>query len=201
MNLTPRNIALRIPEGKLGARLYRSESARLLGIVACTGQPPAADAVTNVLLQHGHAVLTIDLLTPDEAHFIRSEGNAPLLAQRLIRLLDFIRDDGDTAHLALGIFARGHAAPAAIRAAAQRDVAVRAVVANGGLIDHAGLEYLEALVAPLLVLCDEGDPSAEIAARRAVAHIGAPWEIRTINEGSAASQVTAWFEHWIDLRS
>lgn len=197
-----RNIRLSIPDGKLVAHLQCPESARTLVLMArAESRAEFDDSVATGLLSRNHAVLTIDLLIPGEAHFNHSEGNAPLLAQRLIKWLDFIRTDGDMEQLILGLYATGHAAPAAIRAAAQRDAAIRAVVVSGGLIDHAGLEYLQALVAPLLILSDGSDPLAEIAAQRAVQHISAPFEVPSIAPEAIAQKTVAWFERWLPVKS
>lgn len=193
MNVLTRDIALTLPEGRLSAHLTLPRDPHALVIAASAG--PYPDNVGAVLVSSQFALLSIDLLTRDEQHFDRGRGNAPLLATRLLRLLDHIRHDGDLEGLIVGLHAAGHAAPAGIRVAAQRDATIRALVTHGGLIDHAGLEYLEALVAPLLILTDDADAPAESAIQRAVQHIGAPYELRPAADH--AQEARAWFERWL----
>jgi hypothetical protein len=89
-------------------------------------------------------------------------------------------------------------APAAIRAAAQRDTQVRAVACHGGLIDRAGAQALELLIAPLLMLIDADDDTAFAAYRRAAT---AP-ALRTRNAGDRRSaktpenRVAIWFSRF-----
>ena len=143
--------------------------------------------------RHNFARLTIDLLTAHETNFPDHQQNAPLLALRLVNILDYLPDDGDTEGLHIGIYASDHATPAAIRAAAQRDTAVQAIVVNGGIIDHAGLHYLEALAAPLLVIVNPDENDVAVATQRAFQHIQPVHEMHQIETDAAASEAAAWF--------
>lgn len=191
-----RDITLSSPQGALLGHLSRPEHCHSLIIMVQTGPHPADGAIAAALAACNHAILAIDLLTPQEAHF-PDQQNAPLLAQRLVHLMDLLHRDGDTEDLVLGFYATDYAAPAAIRAAAQRDLAAKALVVSGGSIDHAGLQYLEALAAPLLVLVDHSDSITQAATQRAFQHLSAPHAMHLIEMQAAAPEAAAWFELWL----
>ena len=77
--------------------------------------------------------------------------------QRLLDVLDLIRNDGDMQTCRSASAPTGIPRPAAIRCAAQRDTQVKALLCHGGLIDRAGVQSLELLVAPLLMLFEPDD--------------------------------------------
>lgn len=196
MSTINRHISLHLPPGPLSGQLSRPESARTLILV--TLPQPLHSNVVATLAARNHAILAIELLTPHESHFADHQENTALLTQRLLHVLDFLRRDGDCEGLKVGLYAHDHAAPAALRAAAQRDADVGALVVNGGLIDHAGLQYLEALVAPILVLVDKNEENGHaIATQRAFPHIHAVHEMRAIEAHATAAEAAAWFGLWL----
>jgi hypothetical protein len=83
-------------------------------------------SLRQILSREDFAVLTMELLTSQEAQFVDATQNVPRLTQRLLDLLDLIRQDGDMQDLPLAIFATGDSCPAAVRVAAQRDTQVKA---------------------------------------------------------------------------
>ena len=197
MNAIIRHFAVPSPQGRLPAHLTRPEGSRALIVVIHAGTCPAAATLTADFSAHPWAILEVDLLTAEETHAHGDEEKAAQLSQRLISVLDFIHNDGDTAGLPVGFYALGRATPAAIRAAAQRDATVRVIVVRGGLIDHAGKEYLEALAAPLLVLADLGDSTAEIIVRGAFQHLNAPHALERLETGDAGLKPASWFAQWL----
>ena len=135
----------------------------------------------------GLATLIADMLTPAEARFANLHHNTPLLTQRLLELLALIRQrcaEGGLPELTVGIYAVGDVAPAAIRAAAQRDCAVAALVCRGGLIDLAGRLYLRTLTAPLLHIVGR-NPAALAATGRAFELIDASKALHPLADGDA----------------
>lgn len=181
-----RDFFLRTPAALLHGRLWLPPAQRTLVLVPqlqALGDDEEAPAAA--FLAAGHGILALPLLTPREAHSPDAMHNVALLAQRLLDALDAVRDDGDTAKLALGLLAGGHLTPAAIRAAARRDLQVRALVCHGGLLDLAGRQYLELLAAPLLVLTDAGDEAAERSCERAAAHLHGPLRTLRLQPGEA----------------
>lgn len=192
-----RQIALHTPHGSLHGQLERPETPRGLIVLARSHHLPADMTITASLAARGYAILAMELLTAHELQFVDATQNVPRLAQRLIEILDLARNDGDMQDLPLGIFASGDIAPAALRAAAQRDALVRAVVCHGGLIDRAGAQALDLLVAPLLMLIDADDDTALAGYRRAATHLRCVHETQLAETGeSPANRVAIWFSRF-----
>lgn len=189
-----RNLSLRTPQGMLSAQLVVPFEPRAVALVAQL-QPNPADAVVaaNLAARH-YGILSLPLLTSRETHFPDTNHNVSLLTQRLLLGLDLLHRDGETDGLPVVVYATGHGTPAAIRAAAQRDTQVRVVACHGGLIDLAGLQYLNLLGAPLLVLVDRDDPVSATAYRRAEKHLTAPHQLIAIEPlENPSSRVASWF--------
>lgn len=197
MTTLQRDISLRIPHGVLHGHLWLPEFASTLILLPRTGHHPAHIAVQSCLHAQYCAVLDMELLSSREVQFADNIENVYLLAERLLDILDTIRNDADMENLALGIFAADQIAPAALRAAAQRDRNVGAIVTLGGILDRAGREYLEALAAPLLTLIDLDDTVTAEANRRASALIHAKHELRLIEAHEVAEAASAWFKRWL----
>jgi hypothetical protein len=178
-----RHITLQTPHGSLHGQLERPDLPRGLILLARSHHAPVDTLFTANLVARGYAVFVMELLSAHELQFADATQNVPRLALRLIDILDMIRHDGDMQDLPLGIFASGDIAPAAIRAAAQRDVQVKAVVCHGGLIDRSGAQALDLLVAPLLMLFDADDSIGETAYQRATSHLRCVQERQVIEIG------------------
>ncbi|MCG2577658.1 hypothetical protein LZ012_11705 [Dechloromonas sp. XY25] len=189
-----RHIALHTPHGSLHGQLERPEHSRGLVLIAHAHRTPDDDALLASLTAEGYAVLAMDLLTADELHFVDATQNVPRLAQRLLDTLDLIRHDGDTQDLPLGIYANGDSTPAAIRCAAQRDAQVKALACHGGLIDRAGLQSLQLLVAPLLMIFEHDDALSPAAYQRATAYLGGVHQKVVLGVGEhPVTSLTGWF--------
>lgn len=208
-------IPLSLPcvQGPAHARLHGQLSlhpaAPGLVVLACAA--PALDAREHVLagiLRHaGLSTLAIDLIAREEEHYPDLHNNVPLLARRLVDVLDLIKTRmlmGELQTLPFGLCAAHATSPVAVRVAALRDHDIAAVVCRGGLIDLAGLLYLRTLEAPLLQLVEENDAAQLAAARRAQKELQALSTVRAIPEigfeiaGSAgfeaaARETTQWF--------
>lgn len=197
--MTPiqRDISLRTPHGPLIGHLVCPEYAWALILMPQTGTHPAHVAVHAGLEAHNVALLQIELLTSHEARFPDKSENTPLLAERLTTVLDFVRNDGDTENLPLGIFAADQLAPVAVRAAARRDQVVGALVTAGGFIDRAGREYLRALAAPLQVLLQAEDTVTVTSTRHAFLDLRAPHELHLIEAHEVATESVVWFKRWL----
>lgn len=189
-----RHITLQTPHGSLHGQLERPDFPRGLILVARSHHVPVDALTTSCLAAQGYAVFVMELLSAHELQFADATQNVPRLALRLIDILDMIRNDGDMQDLPLGIFASGDIAPAAIRAAAQRDAQVKVVVCHGGLIDRSGAQALDLLVAPLLMLFDCDDSIGEMAYQRATSHLRGVHEKQMLEVGEdPAAGVAAWF--------
>ena len=208
-------IPLSLPcvQGPAHARLHGQLSLHPAapGLVVLAYAAPALDTREHVLagiLRHaGLSTLAIDLVAREEEHYPDLHNNVPLLARRLVDVLDLIKTRmlmGELRTLPFGLCAAHATSPVAVRVAALRDHDIAAVVCRGGLIDLAGLLYLRTLEAPLLQLVEENDAAQLAAARRAQKELQALSTVRTIPEigfeiaGSAgfeaaARETTQWF--------
>jgi hypothetical protein len=189
-----RYITLQTPHGSLHGQLELPDNPRGLTLVIRAHHAADDTAISSCFAEFGYATLTMELLTAHEMQFADATQNVPRLTQRLIDILDMIRNDGDMEALPLAIFTSGDVAPAAIRAAAQRDALVKAVACHGGLIDRAGVQALELLVAPLLMLFDSDDVSGKAAYQRATSHLACPHAMQLVEIGEdPASPAAIWF--------
>lgn len=189
-----RNIALQYPQGLLHGQLDRPDAPRGLILVARAHHAAVDAAIAANLAARGYAILAMELLSAREIQFTDATQNVPRLAQRLIDVIELIRNDGDMQDLPLALFANGDLTPAAIRAAAQRDKQVRALVCHGGLIDRAGLQAIELLAAPLQMLFDADDEIGRQAYLRAQPHLSGVHEMQVLAPGEdPAAHAAAWF--------
>lgn len=189
-----RFITLHTPHGSLHGQLNLPDNPRGLVVIARAHHAAEDAAISSTFADFGCATLTMELLTAQEVQFPDATQNVPRLTQRLIDILDMTRKDGDMEQLPLAIFTSGDVAPAAIRAAAQRDTLVKAVACHGGLIDRAGAQALDLLVAPLLLLLETDDLVGKTAYQRATSHLGGGHAMQLVEIGEDAAALAAtWF--------
>lgn len=190
-----REFVLVTPHGPLRGELTIPSAPRGLVVLAHVHDSPEDVGIASDLAAGSLSVLSMPLLTEEEMRFPDAAHNVPLLTQRLVDLLNLIRIDGDTESLPMALYAGGPATPAALRAAALRDAQVRVLTCHGGLIDQAGLQSLDLLAAPLLMLADADDAAAEASFQRAAEYICAPHKFVCLYPGeSPGSHVARWFE-------
>ncbi|WP_414473877.1 dienelactone hydrolase family protein [Microvirga sp. M2] len=103
------------------------------------------------LNDHGFATLLFDLLSDQEAEDRRNVFDIPLLGNRVLEALRWVRRQPDLAALRIGIFGASTGAAAALVAAAGATGDVQAVVSRGGRPDLAG-EALRDVEAPTLLI-------------------------------------------------
>lgn len=189
-----RHLSLTTPHGNLHGSLDLPPQAHGLVMLARSHHAPVDATIAANLAARGYAMLVMELLTAQEAQFADATQNVPRLTTRLIEILDLIRHDGDMQDLPLAIFATGDVTPAAIRCAAQRDTQVMALACHSGLVDRAGGQALDLLVAPLLLLFDKDDDAAQIAAKRAVQRLNCSHETHVLGPAEdPVLRVAAWF--------
>lgn len=193
-----RKISIHTPHGSLYGWLERPEIPKGLIVLAHAHHVPVDSAIAAYFVARGYAVLTMDLLTSQELQFADAAQNVPRLTQRLIDILELARDDGDMADLPLGLFSTGETTPAAIRAAAQRDQQVVALVCHGGIIDHAGRQALELLAAPLLMIFDTGDSIGPAVFQRARVHLHVPCAMEQLRPlADPGPAMAGWFASYL----
>jgi dienelactone hydrolase len=137
-----------VPENATGVVLFAHGSGS-------SRHSPRNRYVAEVLRQGGLATLLMDLLTAEEeredARTARLRFDINLLAQRLSGAIDWLVGNPAMSHLRIGLFGASTGAAAALVAAAERPVAVGAVVSRGGRPDLA-LPVLEHVTAPTLLI-------------------------------------------------
>jgi putative phosphoribosyl transferase len=116
---------------------------------------PRNRAVAEVLQHGGVGTLLLDLLTePEElvdATTAEFRFNIPVLADRLVSVVDWALSDPQVSSRPIGLFGASTGAAAALIAAGNRTHAVRAVVSRGGRPDLAEAT-LERVAAPTLLI-------------------------------------------------
>jgi putative phosphoribosyl transferase len=118
---------------------------------------PRNKFVAQVLQKQGFATLLIDLLTEGEDFVYEARFDIDLLAERLIQITAWLREQIQTKDLPIGYFGASTGAAAALKAAAMSKEPVAAVVSRGGRPDLAG-PVLEDVKTPTLLIvggCDE----------------------------------------------
>jgi putative phosphoribosyl transferase len=145
---------LTLPAGASGLIVFAHGSGS-------TRRSPRNQYVAHCLQARGLATLLIDLLTPDEEAVDRWSSSfrfdIPMLAGRLVAVIDWLRHLPDTAAWPLGLFGASTGAAAALIAAAERPNDVMAVVSRDGRPDlaRAALPRVEAPTLMLVGSLDE----------------------------------------------
>ncbi|MCE1238498.1 MAG: hypothetical protein LWW83_01035 [Azonexaceae bacterium] len=192
-----RDLSLPTAHGPLYGRLALPNGAGKLLLIARAHRRPDDEVLADALVGHGIAVLDMNLLSSHELQFADATQNVPRLSERLLDVLELIRIDGDLERLPLTVLAHGDSTPAAIRAAARRDAQVDALICHGGLADRAGLQSLQLLTAPLLMLFEHDDDSGPPAWERASRHLGGPHAMHRLAAGESPLAVML---QWLKTR-
>jgi dienelactone hydrolase len=108
-------------------------------------------------LEHRHlATLLIDLLTPEEEAIddrtAEHRFDIPMLAGRLVTIVDWLRRRKDTASLPIGLFGASTGGGAALIAASERPREIAAVVSRGGRPDLADAALPKVTTPTLLIV-------------------------------------------------
>ena len=140
---------LRIPDNLRGVVLFAhgSGSSRF---------SPRNQFVARQLESAGLATFLIDLLTAREEEEDRYTGHLrfdiPLLGRRVVAATDWLLLQPTNRNLKIGYFGASTGAAAALVAAAERPLAVGAVVSRGGRPDLAGTALTEVQAPTLLIV-------------------------------------------------
>jgi len=171
------------PHGPLAGELTHAPGGRGLVILCHVDDlhsPSHRLALSQAMTQAGLGVLNLDLITSGEDRFPDIHANVPLLAQRLALVLDTLNRNGLTEDKRIGLYGAAHASPVVARVAGLRDAQIQAVVCVGGLIDQAGLQYLDILSAPLLQIAGEMEQAIRQAAARTLPRLHAPNQLQVV---------------------
>jgi len=108
--------------------------------------------VAQVLRAAGMGSLLVDLLTAEEDRHMEARFHISLLTDRLDHAVRFAGQAPGAAALPVGLFGASTGAASALRVAARRPDAIRALVSRGGRPDMAGAGTLAAVRAPTLLI-------------------------------------------------
>jgi putative phosphoribosyl transferase len=144
---------------------------------------PRNMTVAHALNEHGIATLLFDLLTPDEERDRANVFDIPLLAGRLVDVVQWIGADSELAPLPLGLFGASTGAAAALVAAARLGSRIGAVVSRGGRPDLAGAA-LESVIAPTLLIVGGLDDVVIELNEQAYARLTAPKAIEIVPDAT-----------------
>lgn len=158
--------------------------------------------VAEVLQNSGVATLLFDLLTDAEERDRANVFDIDLLATRLADVTRWLRSARDAAGLPVGYFGASTGAAAALRAAADPELDVFAVVSRGGRPDLAG-EALARVTAPTLLIVGSRDDVVLDLNRTAAAQIPGECEVVVVDgathlfeEPGTLEQVAALARRW-----
>jgi putative phosphoribosyl transferase len=130
--------------------------------------------VADILNEAGLATLLIDLLNADEQEVDLQTGqlrfDIPFLAERLVVITQWLREQPQVAGLKIGYFGASTGAGAALVAAAELPRLIHAVVSRGGRPDLAG-SALERVEAPTLAIVGANDAQVLELNRQALARM------------------------------
>lgn len=116
--------------------------------------------VAHELNTSSFSTFLFDLLTPEEESVDEATRefrfNIPLLAERLVLVTKWIKDNAQTSHFRIGYFGSSTGAAATLIAAVQLPQDIAAIVSRGGRPDLAQ-DYLSQVKAPTLLIIGELD--------------------------------------------
>jgi putative phosphoribosyl transferase len=136
-------------------------------------------AVARALNDAGLGTLLFDLLSPDEDADRANVFDIPLLAGRLGAATAGLLDQDDARSLPIGFFGASTGAGAALWAAAEPDLPVRAIVSRGGRPDLAGAR-LDSVRAPTLLIVGGRDEAVLEMNRDAARHLTCEHRIEVV---------------------
>ena len=169
---------------------------------------PRNKFVAHTLERRGFATLLVDLLTPAEEQIDRvTTGlrfDIPMLALRLTGVVDWLREQRETARLRAGLFGASTGAAAALITAADRPHSIAAVVSRGGRPDLAG-HALPRVTAPTLLIVGSLDTTVLQMNRAAMAQMRGPAALEIVEgathlfeEPGALSEVAELASDWFE---
>lgn len=191
---------------ELAGDLAQPDGARGLVVFAhgsgSSRRSPRNRAVAGTLNAAGFATLLFDLLTEPESQRRDLVFDIDLLAQRLERVTQIVREAPYTSWLPIGYFGASTGAAAALSAAAAVGPAVDAVVSRGGRPDLAGAR-LRDVAAPTLLIVGSRDTEVLDLNRRAAERLPHEHRIAVVDgathlfeEPGALDQVAGLASDW-----
>ncbi|MDI2097592.1 phosphoribosyltransferase family protein [Ruicaihuangia caeni] len=167
---------------------------------------PRNRLVAGALNRAGIGTLLMDLLLPREEAHREKVFDIPMLGERLVLALHWLRTAEGIRRLPIGYFGASTGAGAALWAAAAPESAVTAIVSRGGRPDLAG-DRLGSVSAPVMLIVGGDDAIVLDLNRNAQARLNGPSELVVVpgathlfEEPGALAEVAIaarrWFLHW-----
>jgi pimeloyl-ACP methyl ester carboxylesterase len=164
--------------------------------------------VARALRHRGLGTLLFDLLTADEERQDAVDAHLrfdiALLADRLGKITDWIREHESASGLSIGYFGASTGSAAALIAAAKRPLDVRAVVSRGGRPDLAR-QALDRVHAPTLLIVGGADTTVLELNEDALEQIPGPKQLIVVpgathlfEEAGALEEVARLAGDWFD---
>jgi putative phosphoribosyl transferase len=173
-----RPVTVKVADAALDGYLSLPIAARGVVVFAhgsgSSSHSPRNRYVADILNEGSLATLLIDLLNSDEQEVdlqtAQLRFDIPFLANRLVAITQWLREQPQAAGLRIGYFGASTGAGAALVAAAELPRLIQAVVSRGGRSDLAG-DALELVEAPTLAIVGGNDPVVLDLNRRALARM------------------------------
>jgi len=138
------------------------------------GSHQTALAMAQVLFQDNIATLVVDLFTLEEQQLDAGTDyfrrNTSIMEQRISGMAQWLLENDETQHLAVGYFGAGATGAAVLIAAAERPDVVAAVVVVGGSLDLAQ-DYLPRVLSPTLLIAAQQNAQAVTQSQSALEHL------------------------------
>lgn len=150
---------------------------------AAGGTAPENKYVARELQEAGFGTLLLDLLTTEEEQLDlvtrEKRFDIPLLADRLVHVTTWLRQQESTRDLGIGYFGASTGAAAALAAAADHPSWIKAVVSRGGRPDLAGAR-LDRVIAPTLLIVGEQDEVVIKLNQEALQHLPGTKDLKVV---------------------
>ena len=168
---------------------------------------PRNVAVAQALNAQGYATLLFDLLTAEEEANRANVFDIPLLANRLVEAVHWVRGQVPIAQLPVGLFGASTGAAAALAAAARLPHRISAVVSRGGRPDLAG-DALDNVRSPTLLIVGGVDFGVIELNEQALARLRGPKALEIVPGAShlfpepgaleaVIGHAARWFERYL----
>ncbi len=146
-------------------------------------------SMAQVLFQDTIATLLVDLFTAEEQQLDDGTDyfrhNTGIMEQRIAGIAQWLLENDETQHLSIGYFGVGATGGAVLIAAAERPDVVAAVVAAGGSLDQAQ-DYLQRVLAPVLLIASTQNTQAVTQSQNALEHLAKEKRFEQVDAGASS---------------
>jgi predicted alpha/beta-hydrolase family hydrolase len=163
---------LEVPDGASGIVVFAHGSGS-------SRHSPRNNYVAEVIRRRGLGTLLFDLLTEAEDRVRANRFDIPLLTDRLVGAVDWLRERETQGPSSVGLFGSSTGAAAALRAAAHMGNDIDAVVSRGGRVDMA-TEVFDTVDSPTLLIVGGADTDVLELNREADAQLACKTELHVV---------------------